>query len=550
MRIKEASLSVTREEFVRNLSDSGLLSKDDLRQALNALADQGAPDGGALAHRLVGAGRLTAYQAVAVLERRFQDLRIGNYEVLDLLGKGGMGTVYKARHRRMKRVVALKVLAREAAGDGSFLQRFQREVETIAQLSHPNIVMAFDADEYDGGPFLVMEFVDGRDLATEVEQGGPLSVADAVDCAVQAARGLAYAHGRGLVHRDVKPANLLRDVSGVIKAADLGLARLNSPGPRGKSSLTQAGGIVGTLDFMAPEQAVDSTAIDRRADVYSLGCTLYFLLTGRPPYQAPSLMGLLLMHRDAPLPSLSAARPDVPAALDAIWRRMAAKKPDDRFPDMAEAAQALEALQSAGPLPTAPPVGAAQPPASSQETTVAPAPRTAEPPTAVRGSPTGAPLDLGATVAAKSLEQLTQRAEAPGPPSDAPRVADLTVVLAEQSRVQAGIVRSYLQKLGVAAVHSAASGRQAAELTRQHRAQVLLSTMHLSDMTGVELGLALRADPACAGLGVILATTETDADRCGALRGAPRTVLLPKPFDQHQLAQALAQVFGRPLSEG
>src|SRR5262249_10723586 len=149
-------------------------------------------------------------------------------------------------------------------------------------------------DEAEAGLFLVMEFVDGRDLGTEVARRGPLPAADAIDRVLQAARGLAYAHGQGFIHRDVKPANLLLDSSGLVKVADLGLARLSSPETdKAEGSLTQAGGILGTAEFMAPEQAIDSTAVDHRADVYALGCTLFFLLTGRAPYAAHSLMGLL-----------------------------------------------------------------------------------------------------------------------------------------------------------------------------------------------------------------------------------------------------------------
>src|SRR5262249_3835465 len=163
-------------------------------------------------------------------------------------------------------------------------------------LSHPNIVMAHDADEAEAGHFLVMEFVNGRDLATEVQQRGPLPVAEAVACLIQAARALEYAHRQGIIHRDIKPSNLLRDVSGVVKVADLGLARVNdSPGRAGpeQSALTQAGTIMGTVDFMPPEQALGQPNIDHRVDVYSLGCTLHFLLTGHPPYVGTTLMGIL-----------------------------------------------------------------------------------------------------------------------------------------------------------------------------------------------------------------------------------------------------------------
>src|SRR5262249_40382963 len=151
------------------------------------------------------------------------------------------------------------------------------------------IVMAFDAGESPAGPFLAMEYVQGRDLASEVKAAGPLGLADALDCVLQAARGLEYAHDQGLIHRDVKPATLMRDARGVVKVADLGLARIKGPqAAQSESALTQAGGVVGTVDYMAPEQAVDSTAVDHRADIYSLGCTLFFLLTGRPMYSGSS----------------------------------------------------------------------------------------------------------------------------------------------------------------------------------------------------------------------------------------------------------------------
>ena len=192
-----------------------------------------------------------------------------------------------------------------------------------------------------------MEFVDGRDLGSEVAEGGPLSTADAVDCILQAARGLAYAHQHGVVHRDVKPANLLRDTAGLVKVADLGLARLTSETSSLNSSLTQAGSILGTADYIAPEQALDSANVDHRVDIYSLGCTLFFLLAGRPLYSAGSLMALLLKHRDAPIPSLSEARPDVPAELDELYRRMAAKRPEDRYSTMDEVVHALEVVRGA-----------------------------------------------------------------------------------------------------------------------------------------------------------------------------------------------------------
>jgi phosphate ABC transporter phosphate-binding protein len=366
---------VSREQFLHNLQDSGLAAADDIQRTLASLTDTGETDGAGLARQLIRAGKLTAYQAGALLEGRLADLRIGAYEVLDLLGKGAMGTVYKARHRTMKRVTAIKVMSPEVAARGTFAQRFQREAEALAQLSHPNIIMAFDAGESPAGPFLAMEFVRGRDLATEVYGNGPLGVLDALDCVLQAARGLEYAHEQGLIHRDIKPANLMRDTRGVVKVADLGLARMKNPHlAQNESALTQAGGIVGTVDFMAPEQAVDSTTIDHRADIYSLGCTLFFLLTGRPMYSGNSLMSLLLQHRDAPTPSLVEARPDVPESVNAVFQRMVAKKPDDRYATMTQVVLALEdvsrAVRAAGP-PAPPPRPTAPHSPSATESTMA-----------------------------------------------------------------------------------------------------------------------------------------------------------------------------------
>ena len=387
------------------------------------------------------AGQLTVFQADALLAGRLPELCIGNYIVLDRLGAGGMGTVFKARHRRMKRVVALKILSRESAGQSSFAQRFQREVETIAQLTHPNIVMAFDADEAQSGLYLVMEFVDGRDLGSEVAAGGPLSTADATDCTLQAARGLAYAHQHGVVHRDVKPANLLRDAAGLVKVADLGLARLTSESNSLNTSLTQAGSLLGTADYMAPEQALDSAAVDHRVDVYSLGCTLYFLLAGQPLYTAGSLMALLLKHRDAPLPSLSEARPDIPAELDELYRRMAAKKPEQRYPTMDEVVRALEGVRGAVTLSDVRPTLRGPAGASATMVTMA-----ADP--------------MGAVGSGEFRLSGPATYAGPAPtPSDVRRVSDLKVVLVEPS-AQASIVRKYLQELGIENVRATGSGRQ------------------------------------------------------------------------------------------
>ena len=272
--------------------------------------------------------------------------QIGEYQLLEKLGEGGMGTVYKARHGTMRRVVALKVLSRKLAESPEAVQRFQTEVMAAARLMHPNIVTAFDAGQCNGRPFLVMEYVDGRNLSELLKQRGPLPLRSAVDCILQAAKGLQYAHQQGVIHRDIKPSNLLVDRRGTVKILDMGLARIGGAAEEpGGDRLTQNGQVMGTCDYMAPEQAADTHTADARADVYALGCTLYRLLTGEAPFKASHAVGVLLAHREAPIPSLCAARPDVPPALDAVFQKMLAKRPEDRYQSMQEVLTALKGIE-------------------------------------------------------------------------------------------------------------------------------------------------------------------------------------------------------------
>jgi serine/threonine protein kinase len=529
------SQTISHEKFVNRLRESGLLTEFELRAALDgSRSAAGLPDARSLALRLVDTGRLTSFQADAILEGRATRLFIGQYTILNRLGAGGMGKVFKARHRSMKRIVALKMLSRDASESGDHTERFQREVEAIAQLSHPNIVMAYDAGEVENGLYLVMEYVDGRDLASDVSQGGPLSMADAVNCIVQAARGLGCAHDHGIVHRDVKPANLLRASSGVVKVTDLGLAHLgNSPLSPGNASLTLAGSILGTADYIAPEQALDSASIDHRVDIYSLGCTLFFLLAGRPMYFARSLMALLLRHRDSPIPSLSHVRADVPGELDEIYRRMVAKRPEERYPTMAEVVALLERVQEAVSLSSERPLDGG------------PAQRST--------SPTGVTKVLDPSVPTDSadfhLSDSHPGETVPPTPSDVRRVSDLTVVLVESSRFQARIARSYLQELHIENVLTADSGHQALELAKREGTNVILSAMYLSDMTGAQLAQAIRQDPRSSGVGFVLASSDRDGGEAVKSMGVPLTAVIPKPLELRGLAQALAKATGRIVEE-
>ena len=273
------------------------------------------------------------------------------YEIQHLVGKGGMGRVFKARHRMMDRVVALKVIHQEWVTNQEAVDRFRREMKTAASLDHPNIVTAFDADQADDLHFLAMEFVDGVDLAETVANSGALSVKDACEFIRQAAEGLHYAHQRGMVHRDIKPHNLIVTKDNVVKILDFGLASLspqigNSESISGdaKGNLTIAGAIMGTPDFISPEQAIDASTVDGRSDIYSLGMTLYYLLAGQVPFGNGTARDKLRQHASAQPTPLSKLRDDIPGELEDIVSRMTAKDPAQRFQSPDEVANSLRAI--------------------------------------------------------------------------------------------------------------------------------------------------------------------------------------------------------------
>ncbi len=355
------------DQFIRSLRECRLISPEEATSLEKALRASKTPHSVEdVAKLLVQSGKLTQFQAATISQGRPQSLILGEYILLDILGKGGMGVVFRARHRLMDRVVALKTLPIVSIKPDS-IQRFYREVKAAARLSHPNIVTAYDAGEHAGTHYLVMEYVVGRDLSAIVKENGPLPLRQAIDYMQQTARGLEYAHKQGVVHRDVKPSTLLLDREGVVKILDMGLARLNENlvGAPEARELTGVGQILGTVDYMSPEQAENVRAANHLSDIYSLGCTLFYLLTRCPVYDGENIVQRILAHRDKPIPSLLSRRPDCPAALDAAVQRMLAKRPENRPQSMTEI---IEDLQNCLANPTAAPPPARQLPGRSPPT--------------------------------------------------------------------------------------------------------------------------------------------------------------------------------------
>jgi serine/threonine-protein kinase len=328
-----------------SLVDDEILGPDFVRSLKEQLASGGQPKQlNELVESIVRSGQLTRFQGLQIAAGRAKALVLGDYTIVDKIGFGGMGQVFKARHRRMKRTVAIKLLPPAALKDQQAVRRFQQEVEAAARLLHPNIVTAFDAGKAHGQYYLVMEYVDGRDLAAIVKQKGRVPLNEALDYIAQAAAGLEFAHALGVVHRDIKPANLLVDSRGIVKILDMGLARFDAA--ELANGLTQSGQMMGTVDYMPPEQAFDARRADARSDIYSLGCTLYRLLTGEAMYPGESLVQVSLAHRERPIPDLRAKCPEVSPQLNEVFRRMVAKRPEDRYQTMTDVVSALAALRA------------------------------------------------------------------------------------------------------------------------------------------------------------------------------------------------------------
>ncbi|QEG35002.1 serine/threonine-protein kinase [Bythopirellula goksoeyrii] len=321
------------QNFVDLVKRSQLVEEEQLERFLAKLRKE---NGGklpetqeALAKALVEAELLTNWQSEKLLAGKHRGFLLGKYKLLRMLGKGGMSSVYLAEHILMRARRAIKVLPKGKVADSTYLDRFRIEARAAAKLDDPNIIHTYDIDEHEGQHYIVMEYVEGQDLHQLVKEKGPLDYLLAADYIAQVARGLSHAHEMGLVHRDIKPANCLVDKNGVVKLLDLGLARLIDD--EASLTLDNNENVLGTADYLAPEQALNSHKADSRSDIYSLGCTLYFLLTGHPPFPEGSISERLLKHQVEIAPSILKDRPDAPPILLHICETMMAKKPADRY---------------------------------------------------------------------------------------------------------------------------------------------------------------------------------------------------------------------------
>ncbi len=356
-----------RSDFIERLRQSQLLSTSQCEQVAQRFA--GATPSESAVEALVEEGILTPFQFRHLISDDAQPLNLGQYRLLDEVGRGGMGRVYKALHTIMDRIVAVKVIAPDLVRDPVAVAWFRREVRACTQLAHPNIVMAYDANEAEGLHFLVMEYVHGITLDALVKQFGSLPIPYSCALICQAARGLQHAHEKGLVHRDIKPGNLLIPFSEserlpdvLVKILDFGLARLQGKTKGDTIALRGETGVLGTPDYIAPEQSRDIHAADIRSDLYSLGCAFYFVLTGRVPFPGENAMEKLLKHLTEVAEPVERARPDVPPRIASLVRRLMAKDPADRPQTPAEVVEELDAwkaepspLPSGTPTPKCPP---------------------------------------------------------------------------------------------------------------------------------------------------------------------------------------------------
>lgn len=338
---------ISADSFLSAVRQSGLIEDSQLKKFWQGFEQAGKDrlNTERIADELVGANLLSKWQIDKLLQGKHKGFFLGKYKLISLLGSGGMSAVYLAEHTLMRRRVAIKVLPQSRIEDSSYLERFHREAQAVASLDHPNIMRAYDVDQEGKIHFLVMEYIEGQSFLELVTDNGPLKFVSAAEYIRQAAEGLSHAHEAGMIHRDIKPGNILVDKRGVVKILDMGLAMFFDPSGKDDSeaSLTiqHDERVLGTADYLSPEQALNSHAVDVRTDIYSLGCTFYFILTGHPPFPEGSLAQRLLYHQTRQPSPVEKDRPDVPASLTEILRKMMEKSPASRYQSAREVQEAL-----------------------------------------------------------------------------------------------------------------------------------------------------------------------------------------------------------------
>ena len=313
--------------------------------------------GAALLEILQQRKRLTPFQAERLRRGGAESLRLGPYVLTEYLGGGGMADVYQAIHQPMQRKVALKIVKEEFRQDEQFLKRFRREAATAARLNHPGLATAYDASECQGVPYLSMELIEGGNLKEVIAEGGPMTLEQARQCVLDVADALRHIHDRGVIHRDIKPSNIMLDSQGRTKVLDVGLAQMLAEKNASVSDtlfeLTDKDMMLGTVAFMSPEQAEDPHRVAPRTDIYSLGCTLYFLLHGRPPYSAKKPLDVVYAHLRQPIPDLEIGPSAEAKHLNHVFQKMLAKDPADRHADADALIQDLQPnAQTIGSPPT------------------------------------------------------------------------------------------------------------------------------------------------------------------------------------------------------
>jgi serine/threonine protein kinase len=341
-------MSAAVDAFVRTILRSGLLGREQLQATLRTVPQGDREDARRIAEHLIRTGKLTRFQAQKLLQGITVGLVIGPYQLETILGRGGMGNVYLARDTRNGGHVALKVLPpKRARSEGRQLARFLREKDLAQKVAHPHLALTLETGEAAGIHYIAMEYIPGETLYRLVTRAGPLPTARAAHLFAEVARGLAAAHERGLIHRDVKPSNIMVTPHDHAKLLDLGLAYISGEEVDDVEVVGGKGYVVGSIDYMAPEQTRDATGIDARADIYALGCCLYFALTGKPPFPTGDLREKVLAQRQQLPDPIRGHNPNVSDGFTQVVHRMLAKLPDDRYPNATALADELQRWASA-----------------------------------------------------------------------------------------------------------------------------------------------------------------------------------------------------------